>query len=93
MRPVNPVARLRVERFNPRTRVGCDMRFSQFDVTKSVSIHAPVWGATVNDNRITLTITGFNPRTRVGCDLHAQDMWHFTMFQSTHPCGVRPIIY
>ena len=33
--------------FNPRTRVGCDMfRFVKNESTKTVSIHAPAWGAT-----------------------------------------------
>ena len=33
----------------------------------SVSIHAPVWGATFFDSFGNIT-TSFNPRTRVGCD-------------------------
>ena len=32
--------------FNPRTRVGCDIVELSLAVTKPVSIHAPVWGAT-----------------------------------------------
>ena len=53
--------------FNPRTRVGCDKSIVA-DVNKSmVSIHAPVWGATMRGVNKTITI-GFNPRTRVGCD-------------------------
>ena len=32
--------------FNPRTRVGCDTRLSIDIYMDSVSIHAPVWGAT-----------------------------------------------
>ena len=32
--------------FNPRTRVGCDMRWINYLVVALVSIHAPVWGAT-----------------------------------------------
>ena len=31
----------------------------------------------------------FNPRTRVGCDDMAFKFYHDSMFQSTHPCGVR----
>ena len=34
-------------RFNPRTRVGCDNRHSTNKPIKSVSIHAPAWGATI----------------------------------------------
>ena len=33
--------------FNPRTRVGCDRRHSRKWRILAVSIHAPVWGATV----------------------------------------------
>ena len=36
-----------VERFNPRTRVGCDRYFGAELVALGVSIHAPVWGATI----------------------------------------------
>ena len=62
---------LRLISFNPRTRVGCD----QLEIQKSrglidVSIHAPVWGATLDSAE--------NPLQE--------------MFQSTHPCGVRPSI-
>ena len=34
---------------------------------QSVSIHAPVWGATFDPYK-NVVVTGFNPRTRVGCD-------------------------
>ena len=34
-------------RFNPRTRVGCDILQATRPTTRKVSIHAPVWGATV----------------------------------------------
>ena len=76
----------------------------------SVSIHAPVWGATASQ-AMTSPKAGFNPRTRVGCDFYHQEylstpavsihapVWGATkvnpvnkdgtMFQSTHPCGVR----
>ncbi len=58
------------ERFNPRTRVGCD-------------ISQPVLAG--------LVIVGFNPRTRVGCDVIAGISQNYdTLFQSTHPRGVRP---
>ena len=54
-----------------------------------VSIHAPVWGATVVSS-IQSAASSFNPRTRVGCDLTFR-AHHTTAgkFQSTHPCGVR----
>ena len=34
--------------FNPRTRVGCDCANQISQKRKQVSIHAPVWGATIN---------------------------------------------
>ena len=34
--------------FNPRTRVGCDYPHEQTQIIRAVSIHAPVWGATVS---------------------------------------------
>ena len=33
--------------FNPRTRVGCDRKMSDDEWYRQVSIHAPVWGATL----------------------------------------------
>ena len=33
----------------------------------------------------------FNPRTRVGCDHKNLYKYMILMFQSTHPCGVRPV--
>ena len=82
-------------RFNPRTRVGCDIysaikrsrtrrfqsthprgvRLRPFRVTqakRSVSIHAPAWGATSDEERLGLYDYSFNPRTRVGCDAAQQ---------------------
>ncbi len=53
--------------FNPRARVGRD-RVCQTDwPSGSVSIHAPVWGATPFSDNLKLT-TRFNPRARVGRD-------------------------
>ena len=56
----------------------------------AVSIHAPVWGATRHCQQ---NICGhcFNPRTRVGCDIAHPLQAIETMFQSTHPCGVRQL--
>ena len=52
--------------FNPRTRVGCDVRLIAGSDLAIVSIHAPVWGATKSYLVITKKAC-FNPRTRVGC--------------------------
>ena len=53
-----------------------------------VSIHAPVWGATIPQHSRHL-VDCFNPRTRVGCDQKQVRRFSVTKFQSTHPCGVR----
>ena len=37
--------------FNPRTRVGCDIRRNRHSQSEHVSIHAPAWGATEDDDR------------------------------------------
>ena len=55
------------QRFNPRTRVGCDINPSAPVRNMRVSIHAPVWGATLLSCGIGKRVS-FNPRTRVGCD-------------------------
>ncbi|MBY0730789.1 hypothetical protein [Streptococcus sp. 2018162] len=33
--------------FNPRTRMGCDVVDSEVTIVGTISIHAPVWGATI----------------------------------------------
>ena len=37
-----------------------------------------------------IKVKGFNPRTRVGCDTTDLITAKLVVFQSTHPCGVRP---
>ena len=55
--------------FNPRARVGRDtLAAAMRDEQKSVSIHAPAWGATGNWLQIIAVSRGFNPRARVGRD-------------------------
>ena len=56
-----------------------------------ISIHAPTWGATCISSTTDESNPDFNPRTHVGCDLRdflSTSIW--TIFQSTHPRGVRP---
>ena len=55
----------------------------------SVSIHAPVWGATTLGYQRLVVFWGFNPRTHVGCDTRCMRHLQKGQFQSTHPCGVR----
>ena len=55
-----------------------------------VSIHAPAWGATRSSSGCIRSDCCFNPRTRVGCDQLVPSMRSgLSMFQSTHPRGVR----
>ena len=57
-----------------------------------VSIHAPAWGATTGSAGASIGGTGFNPRTRVGCDeVTAITGYVASVFQSTHPRGVRRV--
>jgi len=55
--------------FNPRTRAGCDSNLLVFiTVCRTVSIRAPVRGATTLYNLERSIQFSFNPRTRAGCD-------------------------
>ena len=55
--------------FNPRTREGCDTTGAAFSAfAASISIHAPVKGATTIGIIHIYAIADFNPRTREGCD-------------------------
>ena len=56
--------------FNPRTREGCDYRrILRRRRRETISIHAPVKGATLPHSRDRNASGHFNPRTREGCDL------------------------
>ncbi len=56
----------------------------------TVSIHAPAGGATPLWMGRPDLVTGFNPRTRGGCDVSSLIPFSpSSMFQSTHPRGVR----
>ena len=60
-------------------------------LVEEVSIHAPAWGATLPFQYPDQCLVSFNPRTRVGCDLTITPFClTSTLFQSTHPRGVRP---
>ena len=80
-----------VWRFNPRTRVGCDRYYlcgeygERFGFNPRTRVGCDLFGG------IFLHRFGsFNPRTRVGCDLTIMPYClMFTLFQSTHPRGVR----
>ena len=55
------------QRFNSRTRKGCDVNDKNVTTHKEVSIHAPARGAMqkMSGNK---SSAGFNSRTRKGCD-------------------------
>ena len=60
-------------------------------VTYAVSIHAPLRGATWSARVFCNSYCCFNPRTPAGCDAHrGAGRAPRSLFQSTHPCGVRP---
>ena len=80
--------------FNPRTPVGCDCHCDLGEVAAfHISIHAPQWGATRPGDLRRPRHGHFNPRTPVGCDSESRkSMMTVTVFQSTHPSGVRRAI-
>ena len=54
------------------------------------TVHAPAWGATEPLSAKAIAVEAFNPRTRVGCDDAISALTDsVTLFQSTHPRGVR----
>ena len=60
-------------------------------VTYAVSIHAPLRGATWSARVFCNSYCCFNPRPPAGCDAHrGAGRAPRSLFQSTHPCGVRP---
>ena len=81
----------RMSCFNPRTRVGCDvknlLKFSQKALFQSTH---PRGVRLQRHHHPTKGNTGFNPRTRVGCDVRSLAIRNIErQFQSTHPRGVR----
>ena len=67
--------------------MGGNIKFTQ----PTISIHAPVWGATGALPHVLDRIANFNPRSRVGSDSPIQQIpAHCSAFQSTLPCGERP---
>ena len=79
--------------FNPRTRVGCDWRGWKGKTKQTVSIHAPVWGATRMQIVVAITLVLFQSthpcgvRQAINFKLNQAEK-----FQSTHPCGVRQLV-
>ena len=76
--------------FNPRTRVGCDFTCPCLSYQFKVSIHAPVWGATIPQSQPHHWQV-FQSTHPCGVRLTKTHTARIVyMFQSTHPCGVRP---
>ena len=77
--------------FNPRTHTGCDWVMASNAERACVSIHAPTRGATSWRRSRSTSLSRFNPRTHTGCDLtlHCNSEINRSLFQSTHPHGVR----
>ena len=66
------------DHFNPRTREGCDLLlFIAERAAVSISIHAPVKGATLHGCPRSGPFRNFNPRTREGCDLRLKARTYF----------------
>ena len=55
--------------FNPRSRMGSDQPVRIRGDVYRVSIHAPVWGATVLPSGVLNVNISFNPRSRMGSDI------------------------
>ena len=68
-------SKTRMEHFNPRTREGCDFFLHiNFSFYLTISIHAPVKGATMAVTLAHSYTSDFNPRTREGCDEEGEEV-------------------
>ena len=75
--------------FNPRSRVGSDTELEQKAGIKTISIHAPVWGATqiVREYDSSIQFQSTLPcGERLSCEIRTCPV---KQFQSTLPCGER----
>ena len=81
--------------FNPRTHVGCDSSASSFEyIPRSISIHAPTWGATFSKDGQDGRIFEFQSTHPRGVRQAIKDCCCQTQqFQSTHPRGVRRMMF
>ena len=78
--------------FNPRTPVGCDLtKTISFELT-FVSIHAPPWGATESFVFVLVHITVSIHAPPWGATSMSFGKSSTSLFQSTHPRGVRPMM-
>ena len=81
----------RTSRFNPRTRVGCDQLREAFALQRfEVSIHAPAWGATcIDDPVFCFCLVSIHAPAWGATSASARKAASVSVFQSTHPRGVR----
>jgi len=84
---------LAVLRFNPRTPAGCDIPdYNAVVRSPSFNPRTPA-GCDRQIKRPTIPVGRFNPRTPAGCDSSPSGLKQTCLrFQSTHPCGVRPLV-
>ena len=77
--------------FNPRTHTGCDyLWLTKIYLCPNVSIHAPTRGATSSPTcRFLWLLVSIHAPTR-GATSETEEDYQETLFQSTHPHGVRP---
>ena len=79
--------------FNPRTHTGCDITlWSKTIVSYCFNPRTHTGCDCIRGYRLPLSY-GFNPRTHTGCDYLIPCHLFYSVFQSTHPHGVRPVHY
>ena len=59
--------------FNPRSHMGSDCTVIRDTISRTVSIHAPTWGATHRRPRWDCPWAGFNPRSHMGSDAQKRE--------------------
>ena len=69
--------------------MGCDRVDIAHDLIDTVSIHAPVWGATDGSNDVYFILDVSIHAPVWGATIVTIDKKIRLAFQSTHPCGVR----
>ena len=80
--------------FNPRTHTGCDYRNAIENGASEVSIHAPTRGATSSEPpTYHLHEVSIHAPTRGATTCGYADVLRYSGFQSTHPHGVRRVLF
>ena len=76
--------------FNPRTHVGCDILSAAIYEERKISIHAPTWGATCTPTLMSKINEISIHAPTWGATFSGRAFSARSLFQSTHPRGVRP---